>query len=149
MTALNRRQDGLENGRPSNQLQIASTDIDYCNWLVRSIFSGVYWLRVTFICHMMTSWHGNALRVAGPFVTGGSSSGKGPAVRCFAIFCIVNLNKLLKKQSSYRWFETPWRSCNITIQECILTLRVQFGAHFVNDFFLIPSHNKYSAKFCM
>ena len=37
-------------------------------------------------------------------------------MRTFDLFCVVNLNKLLNKQSSCRWFETPcslmWRYCN-------------------------------------
>ena len=33
----------------------------------------------------------------------------------FWCFSVINLDKLLTKQSSYWWFETPWRSCVSTV----------------------------------
>ena len=36
---------------------------------------------------------------------------KGPNMYSFGVFLVVSFNKLLNKQSSCRWFETPRRSC--------------------------------------
>ena len=33
----------------------------------------------------------------------------------FDVFLIVNLKKLWEKQSSGRWFERPWPSCNVSV----------------------------------
>ena len=35
----------------------------------------------------------------------------------FYVFFDVSLNKLLTKQASCRWFETPWRSCDVTAMD--------------------------------
>ena len=39
---------------------------------------------------------------------------KGSVIRWFVIF-VVDMNKLLKKQTSCRRFETSWRSCDVTV----------------------------------
>ena len=68
----------------------------------------------------MPSWYGNHCRVTGPLW--GESTGhrwipltKGPVIRCFGVFFVVSLNKLLDKQSKRRWFETQWRLYNVTV----------------------------------
>ena len=38
-----------------------------------------------------------------------------PVIRSFDVFFDVSPNKLLNKQSSFRWFETPWYSCDVTV----------------------------------
>ena len=40
---------------------------------------------------------------------------KGTIIQSFEIFFAGSLNKLLNKQSSYRWFQTPWQSYDITV----------------------------------
>ena len=41
------------------------------------------------------------------------------------VFVEVSLNKLFNKQSNYRWFETPWRSCLIIVVSS-LVLKINF-----------------------
>ena len=50
--------------------------------------------------YMTTTWHGNAFLM-----------GCWP----YDIFFVAILNKLLKKQSRCRWFETPWRPCDVAV----------------------------------
>ena len=44
-----------------------------------------------------------------------ASPHKATVIRNFDIFYVVNLNKLINKQSSWWWFQTPRTSCDITI----------------------------------
>ena len=45
-------------------------------------------------------------------VTGGFPSQKD----CYAKRLVFgSINELLNKQSSCRWFETPWRACDVTV----------------------------------
>ena len=37
---------------------------------------------------------------------------KGPAIRNFDVVCPI---KLFNRQSGCRWFENPWRPCNVTV----------------------------------
>ena len=39
---------------------------------------------------------------------------KRPVLRRFDISSVTSVTKLLNKQPSYRWFETPWRLCDVT-----------------------------------
>ena len=77
---------------------------------------------------IMTSWHGNAFRIACPLWGESQKSQKGPRMRSYDTICRVSLNKLLNKQSNCRWFERPCLSCDITVmygvyctQEAIMT----------------------------
>ena len=38
-----------------------------------------------------------------------------PVTRSFDVFFDLRLNKQMNKQSRRRWFETPWRSCCVTV----------------------------------
>ena len=40
---------------------------------------------------------------------------KGTGVSSFDVFFVVNPSKWLNKQSSYPWFEMPWRLCYVTL----------------------------------
>ena len=40
---------------------------------------------------------------------------KGPVILNFDVFDCVPMNKLLNKQSTCRWFETPYRSINVDV----------------------------------
>ena len=57
-----------------------------------------------------------ALCDGNPPVTGGFPSQR-PVTRSFGVFFDLRLNKLLRRQSRRRWFETPspslWRHCNV------------------------------------
>ena len=44
-----------------------------------------------------------------------NSTHKGPVMLNLHVVFDVSLTKLLNKQSNWRWFETPWRSNNITV----------------------------------
>ena len=44
---------------------------------------------------------------------------KGPEMRNFDVSFAVNPYKLLNKQSSRRWNETPWSSCDAIVMICI------------------------------
>ena len=46
-----------------------------------------------------------------------------PVGRGTLILSVVILNKLPNKQSSCRWFRTPWRSCSITVMPRASCLR--------------------------
>ena len=82
----------------------------------------------------MTSWHGNAFRIASwrhqmeafprywPFVLGihrspMNSPHKRPVTLTLMSLWCVCLHKLLNKQSNDRWFETTWRrnTCDVTV----------------------------------
>ena len=74
------------------------------------------------------SWHGHAAGANGPLC--GESSGHRciPSQRtsnadlwCFFFVCLCFTNKLTRKQSSNRWFETPW----CTWDRNILDVKVQ------------------------
>ena len=41
----------------------------------------------------------------------------GSIKRSFDVFFVVRLNNLLNEQSGYRWFQTPWRSCDVTLMD--------------------------------
>ena len=43
------------------------------------------------------------------------STHKWPVIRSFCVFFVVSLNKLLQKQSSCRWVERQWRSCDVAV----------------------------------
>ena len=36
-------------------------------------------------------------------------------LQSFDVFFVVSLDKLVNKQSSFQWFEMPWRSCDVTL----------------------------------
>ena len=66
----------------------------------------------------MTSCNGDAFRITGPPARGihrspVDSPYKGPVMRSVDVLFVASLNKLLNKQSSGRWFETPWRSSEV------------------------------------
>ena len=62
--------------------------------------------------NMVTSRHGNVYRIAGPLWETPIiySPYKGAVMRNFDFYFVVVLNALCKKQTIYRWFDTPWRS---------------------------------------
>ena len=62
---------------------------------------------------MMTSWNRNAFDITGPIR---QRSYERSMIRCFDVFFVVSLKKLLNKQSSCGWFQTPWRSC-VTLKQ--------------------------------
>ena len=70
---------------------------------------------------MMISWHWNAFRITSPFLWG-----------------IHNWHVLLRKPSSWCWFETPWHSFNVILIVVLVswifikagTQRLRFAAHF-------------------
>ena len=47
-----------------------------------------------------------------------------PVMRGIDVFCrcCCYPQQLLNTQSSWRWFKTPWRSCDITLMMCMLTI---------------------------
>ena len=58
---------------------------------------------------LMTSWHGNTFRLAGPLWGESSSFPHNRPVRWkFYVFFVVNMYKLLNEQLSCQWFETLW-----------------------------------------
>ena len=72
---------------------------------------------------MKASWHGNtwfnvllALSDRSSSLTGGFPFQRVNDAELYCLF-FDSLNKLLNKQWSYRWFETPWRSYDVTAME--------------------------------
>ena len=66
----------------------------------------------------MISWHWNYLFwyfVKGPQVIDVLSSQMESYVWSFDVFFVVSLYKVLNKHHSLRWFESPWRSCGVTV----------------------------------
>ena len=67
-------------------------------------------LRFCAVLIMTSSWPGNTFRVTSPLI--GESTGDFPSQRAsnadfeFFLWC---------KQSSCRWFEGPWRPCDVTV----------------------------------
>ena len=71
---------------------------------------------------MMIAWDGNVFRVTGPLWGESTDYPWIPITksqRCWpSIFLFdVCLNKELIKQSSWRWLETPWRLCDVTVMD--------------------------------
>ena len=63
----------------------------------------------------MPSWYGNPCRVTGPLwgestLTGGFPSQKDQYCAAWCFF-----NRLLNNESSCRWSDTLWRSCDVTV----------------------------------
>ena len=74
---------------------------DYTRSLTKVLVEIVW--PVLSLCHFMkTLWHGSALGYGGLL---------SPKARCYIR---VSLNTLLKKQSSFRWFETQWTTYETT-----------------------------------
>ena len=67
----------------------------------------------------MTSWNGTASHVTSP----GGFHHIRPVMRSVGVRLFVSPNKLSDKQSSFGWFKTPWRSCDITIQSSAVITR--------------------------
>ena len=67
--------------------------------------------------NIITSWTLSAslaLCERNPSVSDGFHSQR-PSNTELWFFISVSLNMLLSQQSSYQWFETPWRSCDVTV----------------------------------
>ena len=69
------------------------------------------------IADLSDHWKRLSIRIEWPSTRGNArspvdSSHKGPTKRRFDVFFCVNL---LNKRSNWRWCETPWRSCDITV----------------------------------
>ena len=61
----------------------------------------------------------NSFRATAPFVRRFhqwpvNSPHTGPVIHGFDIFFVASLNKRLNKESSCRWTDSPWRSCDVT-----------------------------------
>ena len=56
---------------------------------------------------MMTSWHVNFSHITVPH--------KGTAILSLDVIFDVEMYTLFNKQSSGRWFEMPWRPCDVTV----------------------------------
>ena len=54
---------------------------------------------------------------------------KGWIIGCFGVVVVVGLSKMLRKQSSCRWLETPLHSCDVTIIVFILLQGIRFTIH--------------------
>ena len=70
--------------------------------------------------HMMTSWQWKRFSQYWPFVRGVHRSSvysplKGWVMQSFIDFFDIMMNKILYKQSSYRWFEMSWRSTDVSV----------------------------------
>ena len=67
----------------------------------------------------LMSWHGNSLCITGLLCGGSTSHWWIPLSKVsnaqIYVFFVLSLNKLLNKQFSCWLFETPWRSCYITV----------------------------------
>ena len=67
--------------------------------------------------------HGNAFRLIGSFVRIHrlviDSSHKWPATWSCDFFFDHYLDQLLNKQSTCRWFETPWRLCDVALMSIV------------------------------
>ena len=67
---------------------------------------------------MRSLWHGNTFHITGPLCgeSPGTSPHKGPITEDILGFLdSLYVNKLLNEQSACRWFETPWRSYDVTV----------------------------------
>ena len=66
---------------------------------------------------MKMSWYGKAFLIIGP-LWGESSVDYphiGPVMWGFDVFFVVSLDTLPNNSSSWRWFQTPWPSCDVTV----------------------------------
>ena len=67
----------------------------------------------------LMSWHGNSLCITGLLCGGSTSHWWIPLTKVsnaeIYVFFVLSLNKLLNKQLGCWLFETPWRSCYITV----------------------------------
>ena len=89
--------------------------------------SGTKW--VTSNRTVVTSWHGNAYYVLA--LCDRNSPHKGPSVRRFDVSFTAILSEQFSKHSDCQRFETPWRSCKLTVSTG------QIGDPSILDFFLV------------
>ena len=73
----------------------------------------VYWVEMHCICHnnLLMSLHRTFFRITDPL---GGIPTKWQAFTDLGVFCFM-LHKSLSKLSNDRWFDTPWCSCDITV----------------------------------
>ena len=87
--------------------------------------------------HMMASWHGNPFCISGPLWWESQSlvdsPHKWPVVMSFDVISVVgHLHKLLNKQLSCQWFETPWWQCDVTVMKTTnIFANSNFEIHFL------------------
>ena len=66
---------------------------------------------------MRALWHRKYFCITDP-LWGESTGHKGSVMRSFNVFVVVSMNKMLNKQLSGRWFETPWHSSEVNVMLC-------------------------------
>ena len=89
-------------------------------WYSRYREEEMSWHITRFFIMMSSQW--TTSRITNPLCgesTGNPPHPQRPIMWCFHIFSDVILNKLLKKQSSYRWFVTSWRPCLVNAELCL------------------------------
>ena len=74
--------------------------------------------------HQMETFSALLALCAGNSSVTGEFPSQRPVARSFDIFFDMRLNKRLSKQSIRRWFETPSRSCDVTVMLHIAMIRV-------------------------
>ena len=100
---------------------------------------------------MLTSRHGTASRITVAVSAGFSScwtySVKWVCKAKFSWFCWWTTSKLLKKQSIFRWLQTLWRSCDITVMICQMRITC-LCKHISKSIFTVGIYamDKYLAK---
>ena len=69
---------------------------------------------------MKTSWHGNSFHITGPTGTGGFPSRRGNE----ELWCFLScqLAQTVEQQGICPSFETPWRSCDVTLMETVIKI---------------------------
>ena len=75
---------------------------------------------------IVTSWYGDAFRTSRQWFP----LTQWPVMQGLGVFFVVSLNELSNTHSSYRWFQTPWRSCDATMlpipSECLIMFALFF-----------------------
>ena len=98
-----------------------------CHWLLAYLDS------TSWKTKDMMSWYGNAFGFAGPLWGESTCHRWIPLtkshclMRSSDVFFALSLSKLLNKQLIW-WSEMPWRSCNVSIMNCIVRNSYCFAA---------------------
>ena len=78
--------------------------------------------------------------VRGIHLWGWFPSHRGRNVDLWCFFFVVSLNKLLKQQSSCRWFEAPCGLCDVIIMKCPFLIRMMVSEYILGFFLYRISH---------
>ena len=92
-------------GLSLQRVNLTTISVDGSLSSLSSLWNATTWKRFLYCWHFMRGIHWLPV----------DSLHKGPVMCISYAFFFISMNKLLKKLSSCRQFETPWRSCEVAV----------------------------------